>query len=177
MERFRDIFQDLSRSYRKTAGSLEYQYQHINLMGNARNRRQDSSDASANLIRERTALDTSLTMLDDILGQGTSTRDMLASQRARFKNIGEGVGRLGQYFPDVDRLLHRIGVRHIRERLILGLTIGLCLCFIIWWMLPATEAPYGQTMDSFDAAGEKFAAADADAAAGGADAAQQAGGG
>lgn len=85
------------------------------------------------LMRERQSIVNSEREMDDVLGQAMATRDTLQQQRGMFHGISDKMRSVGERIPMVNQLMGQIDKRKNRDKIILGLTIGGCLCFLVWW--------------------------------------------
>lgn len=85
------------------------------------------------LMRERMSIQNSERELDAVLGQALATRETLAKQRDTFGNISDKLRSVAERLPVVQELMGRIQKRKNRDKIILGLTIGGCMCFLVWW--------------------------------------------
>mmetsp|Transcript_111311 Transcript_111311/g.237830 ORF Transcript_111311/g.237830 Transcript_111311/m.237830 type:complete len:228 (-) Transcript_111311:50-733(-) len=132
--RFRDTHQDMARDFKRVAQSIEHQYQHARLLPKARGRGSGQpDDAEAALMSERSSLGSSLSMADEVIGQATSTLDMLVGQRSVLKGATGKVGTLQSVLPGINGLIDRISDRQTKERLVLSLTVASCCFFTIWY--------------------------------------------
>jgi Golgi SNAP receptor complex protein 1 len=57
------------------------------------------------------------------------------NQREAIKLVQKKLNDLTNRFPVINSLVNRINLRKRRDTIILGLVVGLCLVFLIWWAL------------------------------------------
>jgi len=133
--RFRETHQEMVRDFKRIAQSIDHQYQHARLLPNARGRSkaQGLGDAEEGLMSERSGLNSSLSMVGDVIDQASATRDMLASQRRVLTDAGSKVGGLESLLPGIGSLIDKISDRQNKERLVLSFTVACCLSFTIWY--------------------------------------------
>lgn len=74
-------------------------------------------------------------MIDEQISIAVDARDHMKSQRETFKMIQTKVNDLSNRFPMINTLMAKINFRKRRDSIIIGLVIGLCLTFILWWIL------------------------------------------
>ena len=92
-----------------------------------REHRCNATRASDALLRERNAISASGRAADDIIGQAQATRDALAAQRGGFSSMGGRLKQISSIAPQVNALIGMIGRRQKRDKIILGVIIGLCV--------------------------------------------------
>ena len=85
------------------------------------------------LMRERASIMNSEREMDAVLGQAIATRDTLARQREMFGGISDKLRSVAERLPVVQELMGRIKTRKNRDKIVLGITIGGCLFFLVWW--------------------------------------------
>lgn len=135
VNRFRETSQELARDFKRVAGTIDHHYKHAKLLPKGKKLGAGGGGDSAedNLIRERSILDSTLGMADDVIAQAGATRDMLANQRASLGGISGKVSQVASALPGVGKLIDSIGDRQTRESLVLALTVAGCCCFTIWY--------------------------------------------
>ncbi|CAK9082706.1 unnamed protein product [Durusdinium trenchii] len=127
---FRETQQEMLRDFKRVAQSIDHQYQHARLLPHAKAKSADPEDG---LLRERMGLNSSLSMADEIIGQATSTRDMLMNQRSVLNSVHSRVGSLSSMFPGINTLIDKISDRQNKERVVLSITVASCCFFTIWY--------------------------------------------
>eukprot|EP00438_Fugacium_kawagutii_P019962 Skav200585 [mRNA] locus=scaffold1051:114068:116770:- [translate_table: standard] len=76
-------------------------------------------------------LNSSLSMADEIIGQATTTRDMLMNQRTQVLNsVHSRVGTLSSMFPGINSLIDKISDRQNKDMDRLPKS---CCFFTIWY--------------------------------------------
>eukprot|EP00746_Dinoflagellata_sp_MGD_P013809 gnl/MRDRNA2_/MRDRNA2_129992_c0_seq1.p1 gnl/MRDRNA2_/MRDRNA2_129992_c0~~gnl/MRDRNA2_/MRDRNA2_129992_c0_seq1.p1 ORF type:complete len:256 (+),score=53.13 gnl/MRDRNA2_/MRDRNA2_129992_c0_seq1:43-810(+) len=136
VNRFKETSQELARDFKRVAGTIDHHYRHAKLLPKGRKSGAgggEGDSAEANLMRERSLLDSTLGMADDVIAQAGATREMLAGQRAALGGISGKVATMASALPGVGKLIDNIGDRQTRESLVLALTVASCCCFTIWY--------------------------------------------
>jgi|EP01046_Picozoa_sp_COSAG06_P015257 Golgi SNAP receptor complex protein 1 len=87
------------------------------------------------LMRERASIMNSEREIDAVLGQAMATRDTLSRQRDMFGGISDKMRSVAERIPVVQELMGKIKTRKNRDKIVLGVTIGGCLFFLVWWMV------------------------------------------
>ena len=85
------------------------------------------------LLRESESARNSERLIDEQINIALEARGALSAQRQAFKAIQTKLNDLGNRFPVINSLVQKINVRKRRDSIILGLVIGLCLTFLIWF--------------------------------------------
>merc|ERR1719327_1408497 len=106
--RFRESHQELSRDFRRVASSINEQHQHARLLPGRSGRKDASDSAEAGLMRERTALDATLSMTDEIIQQAQASHERLQAQRGMLSSIGGKVGKISGGFSALNALVSSI---------------------------------------------------------------------
>eukprot|EP00929_Paragymnodinium_shiwhaense_P055509 TRINITY_DN27807_c0_g1_i1.p1 TRINITY_DN27807_c0_g1~~TRINITY_DN27807_c0_g1_i1.p1 ORF type:complete len:230 (+),score=60.35 TRINITY_DN27807_c0_g1_i1:101-790(+) len=133
--RLRETQQELVRDFKRVAESIDHQYAHARLLPKQKGGGGPGGldEAEMGLMRERNALQGSLSMTDEIIGQATATRDMLANQRNTLMGVDGKMGNLQSVFPGINTLIQKITDRKNTERLVLSTTVAFCCAFTIWY--------------------------------------------
>jgi Golgi SNAP receptor complex protein 1 len=114
--------------------NIEQQQQHARLLHGRSGRKDASQDSDeTNLMKERSALDATLSMTDEIIGQAQATHDRLIGQRGLLGNVSGKVATLSAKFPVINSLIGEISDRKNREKLILAGTVAFCMFFTAWY--------------------------------------------
>jgi len=87
------------------------------------------------LMRERASIMNSEREIDAVLGQAMATRDTLSRQRDMFGGISDKMRSVAERIPVVQELMGKIKTRKNRDKIVLGVTIGGCCFFLVWWMV------------------------------------------
>eukprot|EP00295_Goniomonas_pacifica_P037719 CAMPEP_0175979336 /NCGR_PEP_ID=MMETSP0108-20121206/46169_1 /TAXON_ID=195067 ORGANISM="Goniomonas pacifica, Strain CCMP1869" /NCGR_SAMPLE_ID=MMETSP0108 /ASSEMBLY_ACC=CAM_ASM_000204 /LENGTH=239 /DNA_ID=CAMNT_0017309635 /DNA_START=11 /DNA_END=728 /DNA_ORIENTATION=+ len=138
VQRHREIFHDYATEFKKTRSNLIAQREQAELLSSVRrdiksyrNGTGPSSRQDA-LLRERGAIHGSERAADSVLGQALLTSEALAAQRRMFSGISGRMYQMRARFPAINTLVNNIQRRKLRDKLILGAVIGICLCILIW---------------------------------------------
>eukprot|EP00095_Tigriopus_kingsejongensis_P005002 snap_masked-scaffold139_size317827-processed-gene-0.8 protein:Tk05002 transcript:snap_masked-scaffold139_size317827-processed-gene-0.8-mRNA-1 annotation:"golgi snap receptor complex member 1" len=144
LQRHRDILLDYRQEYHKTKANIEAvmeredllssvhrdinEYRHgVSGGGGRANNRMDL------LLQETESARNSERMIDDQINIAIEARESLVSQRIAFKAIQTKLNDIANRFPVINSLVQRINLRKRRDTIILGLIVGLCLTFLIWY--------------------------------------------
>mmetsp|Transcript_65609 Transcript_65609/g.203092 ORF Transcript_65609/g.203092 Transcript_65609/m.203092 type:complete len:231 (-) Transcript_65609:148-840(-) len=132
--RFRETQQEMMRDFKRVAQSIDHQYQHARLLPKARGSRKGAGDdVEEGLMQERSALSSSVSMADEIIGQARETHDMLVGQRKTLGSVHGRVQSLDTILPGIGKLIDKISDRKTKERVVLSLTVASCCFFTIWY--------------------------------------------
>ena len=71
----------------------------------------------------------------DQISLAIEARDTLVNQRQTFKAIQTKLNDITNRFPLINNLVQKINLRKRRDAVIVALVIGLCLTFLLWWMI------------------------------------------
>ena len=94
----------------------------------------DGGGAMEQLLRERNAIDNSMTSANSVLNQASSVRSELRSQGASLRGITGTIGSIANNIPGVDRLMEKIRAKRLRDdRVVSGVVAG-CILFTIWYL-------------------------------------------
>ncbi len=85
------------------------------------------------LLKESESARNSERLMDDQIAIAIETREALASQRAVFKAIQTKVNDLANRFPAVNSLVQKINMRKRKDSIIIGIVVGLCFTFLLWF--------------------------------------------
>ena len=91
--------------------------------------------ATAQLMRERDGLLSSAKLADGVLGQAGEMQRALGRQRRTLLGAGRKVLDIGMMIPGVDVLIGKIRRKKLRDQIVLGIVVGLCFVFILWWLV------------------------------------------
>jgi len=131
--RFKESHQELMRDFKRVAQNIEQQQQHARLISGRGSRKDASDNAEAGLLRERSALDGTNSMIDDVIGQAQATHERLVAQRGTLGGVGGKIGALSSRFPALESLISNISDKKRREQLILSFTVACCVIFSLWY--------------------------------------------
>jgi len=139
LQRHRDILQDYTHEYGRTKSALDASRDRAQLLATSRdgdgaykngrlNRRLD------HLLKENEHIRNSDRLIDEQIAIALETREHLGGQRATFKAIQTKVNDLAHRFPMINSLVQRIQLRKRRDSLVLGVVVGVCLIFFVWYL-------------------------------------------
>lgn len=132
--RLRETHQEMARDFKRVAQSIDQQYQHARLLPRGRVAgAKASDDVEECLMRERSGLNSSISMAEEIIGQATATRDMLFGQRGVLGGVSTKMRSLESIMPGINSLIDKISDRKNKERVVLSLTVACCCFFTIWY--------------------------------------------
>ncbi|KAK7082218.1 Golgi SNAP receptor complex member 1 [Halocaridina rubra] len=137
LQRHRDILQDYTHEFQRTNNTIISRREREQLLGNGRNNGRSLAGLSRRdlYLKESEHLANSERMVDEQITIAVETRDHLKTQREAFKMIQTKVNDLSNRFPIINTLMAKINIRRRRDSLILGMVVGLCFTFMLWWML------------------------------------------
>ena len=72
-------------------------------------------------------------LLDEQINIAIESRESLVNQRLALKAIQTRLNDIANRFPMINSLVQKINLRKRRDSIILGLVIGVCLVFILWF--------------------------------------------
>jgi len=142
LQRHTEILQDYRQEFKKTSANIAAMVEREDLLnsvhsdisgyrtgqGKKRNQKMDS------LQREMEHVRNSEQLIDEQISIALDTRESLVNQREILKAVQTKLNDLTNKFPMINNLVSKINFRKRRDTIILGLVIGLCLTFMIWYM-------------------------------------------
>eukprot|EP00922_Rhytidocystis_sp_ex-Travisia-forbesii_P004251 GHVS01006172.1.p1 GENE.GHVS01006172.1~~GHVS01006172.1.p1 ORF type:complete len:299 (+),score=67.86 GHVS01006172.1:309-1205(+) len=144
-QRLRNIMDGLRREYDIVRWKVTDNLQRTSLLlqadkkrtsdGDGRRDSQDHNNAIGMMAKERTALDSSINMIDNLVQQGRDTHGKLKDQRGRFENINKKMYKLRkEYLPDTTKIINKINKIKYKHRIIIACTFGCCLLICLMWI-------------------------------------------
>ncbi|TRY73620.1 hypothetical protein TCAL_09915 [Tigriopus californicus] len=145
LQRHRDILLDYRQEFNKTKANLEAIAEREDLLSSVHRDINDYRKGVADggtgrsnkrmdlLLKETESARNSERLIDDQINIAIESRETLVSQRVAFKAIQTKLNDIANRFPVINSLVQKINIRKRRDTLILGLVIGLCLTFLIWY--------------------------------------------
>ena len=108
--------------------------QGLKLFGKKRLSKYDNSDddPESNLLRERSALSNSLSIVDETIENARRAKSMIDAQTARFIGAASKLDSIVAVMPSVSSLTTRIRCKTFKDTLILAFVMSACIFFIIW---------------------------------------------
>jgi len=142
LQRHTEILQDYRQEFKKTSANITAIVEREDLLssvqtdisdyrsreGKKRNQKMDS------LQREMEHTRNSEQLIDEQISIALDTRESLVNQREILKAVQTKLNDLTNKFPLINNLVTKINFRKRRDTIILGLVIGLCLVFMIWYV-------------------------------------------
>ncbi|KAG6813210.1 hypothetical protein H0H92_013097 [Tricholoma furcatifolium] len=155
IQRHREVFQDNARELKRTKTSVKSALDQANLLSGVRNDIEQvaykSSTADA-LLAERSRIDSSHRMTDDVLNQAYETRSEFSRQRSSIAGINTRMTNVlsersalclaphiltratTDTMPSINNVIGLIKSRRRRDSIILGVVIGVCIIIILTYM-------------------------------------------
>jgi len=139
LQRHSEILQDYRQEFKKTSSNIASIMEREELLssmqsdltsyreGTKRNHKMDS------LQRELEHTRNSERLIDEQINIALDTRESLVNQREVLKAVQTKLNDLTNKFPLINNLVNKINFRKRRDTIILGVVIGLCLIFMIWY--------------------------------------------
>ena len=88
--------------------------------------RESRNTGSDILLRERTALQNTCRMTDELVGQATGQLSVLNEQRSVFGGLSSKLTDLAAVSPQINAMVGFVARRKIRDRMVLGVMFGAC---------------------------------------------------
>ena len=138
LQRHKEILIDYKQEYFQTKNNIATQVKRQELLGS--NRIQSNGDFSPDfrmnlLLKESEHVRNSERLIDDQISIAIEARDTLVNQRQTFKAIQTKLNDISNRFPMINNLIQKINLRKRRDAVIVAVVIGLCLTFLLWWMI------------------------------------------
>ncbi|KAI9184157.1 protein transport protein gos1 [Blastocladiella emersonii ATCC 22665] len=131
VQRQRDTLQEHTREFRRIRANLIAAKEHSELLNSVRSDIHAHKAAAASgtdyFLSERSHLDNTHIMIDEIIDQAHETRANLDSQRQTLLGAHRRVVNLGTVFPQLNSLMTRIRLRRRRDTLILSFVTAVCI--------------------------------------------------
>jgi len=139
LQRHKEILIDYKQEYFQTKNNIATQVKRQELLGS--NKTQSNGDYSGPdfrmnmLLKESEHARNSERLIDDQISLAIEARDTLVNQRQTFKAIQTKLNDISNRFPMINNLVQKINLRKRRDAVIVAVVIGLCLTFLLWWMV------------------------------------------
>jgi len=105
----------------------------LRLFGKKRlSRYTNEDDVESNLLRERGALASSLSIVDETIENARRAKSMIEDQTSRFIAATSRLDLIVSKIPLIKSVTSRIRSKSFKDTFILALVIGTCMFFIIW---------------------------------------------
>jgi len=142
LQRHAEILQDYRQEFKKTASNIAAIVEREDLLSSVQSdisdyRNKESlkrNHAMDSLQREMEHTRNSEMLIDEQINIALDTRESLVNQREVLKAVQTRLNDLTNKFPMINNLVNKINFRKRRDTIILGVVIGLCLVFMIWYM-------------------------------------------
>jgi len=136
IQRHREVLNDYERDSQRTKASVKAALDRATLLSGVRNDiNAYKSSAAEQLLTERGHIDSSHRMVDDTLEQAYETRAEFARQRSSLSGINSRMAGVISSMPGINNLLGMIKTRRRRDSIIIGCVIGLCVIFLLNYMI------------------------------------------
>jgi len=142
LQRHTEILQDYRQEFKKTASNIAAIVEREDLLSSVqsdlseyRNKENGKrGQAMDSLQREMEHTRNSERLIDEQINIALETRDSLVSQREILKAVQTKLNDLTNKFPMINNLVNKINFRKRRDTIIIGVVIGVCLVFMLWYM-------------------------------------------
>ncbi|KAG1668118.1 hypothetical protein FOA52_003905 [Chlamydomonas sp. UWO 241] len=140
--RHRDILTDYTQEFRRLNSSLSAARDRVALLAGAGDGSGGSSHVSVNmgsstqgLLRERAAVTSSTSAIDEVLSTAQAVSSNLMQQRQLFDSIGDRLLSVGARFPVVNSVLNAIRRKKSKDTIVLSAVITGCVLFTIVYIM------------------------------------------
>lgn len=138
LARHRDILQDYTLEFRRLNATIGAARDRLQLMAGASDSPSHVSlqvqGSTGALLRERSAVQSATSALDQVLAQATAVSTSLVEQRSFFNNVSDKVLKVGASFPVVNTILNSIRRKKSKDTIILASVIAACTLFTLMYM-------------------------------------------
>jgi len=138
LQRHTEILQDYRQEFNKTASNIAAIAEREDLLSSVQSDisdfRSKQNGAMESLQREMEHTRNSERLIDEQINIALETRESLVNQREILKAVQTKLNDLTNKFPMINNLVNKINFRKRRDTIILGVVIGLCLVFMLWYM-------------------------------------------
>lgn len=137
LARHRDILRDLTQEHQRLQALAGAARDRADLLGGAGpvpgGAGTDRSGMGL-LLRERGALASSTSAVDDVIGAAQAVAGALHQQRTTFEGIGGKLAAVGGRFPAVNALLNAVRRKKNKDNVILASVVAVCMLLILlYW--------------------------------------------
>ncbi|PVU98362.1 hypothetical protein BB559_001641 [Furculomyces boomerangus] len=130
LQRHTDSYQEYRISFKKYQMNANNVKTRHGLLGKSREYRAGATGEEM-LLDERIHIDSSIEQTEFIIGQAYGVRTDLRDQHGSLINSTNRVIDVGNIMPNINVLLRRIRARKLRDQVILGIVISVCLIILI----------------------------------------------
>jgi len=136
----KEKLEDYLNEYRKLKKNLVQTFESVELLYGGRSggygrKNDDTEIPMSNLLRENSNLQSSSYMQDSILGQARQVHEALENQRRLIRGAHGKVTNMPGLFHTIDGVTSKIKRFKQRNVMVLGLVIGLCICFLLYYSM------------------------------------------
>ncbi|KZO96412.1 V-snare-domain-containing protein [Calocera viscosa TUFC12733] len=135
VQRHREVLQDYTRDFRRTAQNVRTALEQANLLSNVRGEiesyktaRSTTTDA---LLNERGHIDSSHRMADELIQHANDTRSEFRTQSRQLGSVQSRMTSVLNTIPGINNLLGMIQTRRRRDAILLGCLIAF-LILVLW---------------------------------------------
>jgi len=135
IQRHREVYQDYAREFQRTKANTQHALDQANLLTGVRNDIDAyKSSAADSLLAERSRIDNSHRMTDEVLEQAYETRAEFSHQSSSLANINTRIAGVINTMPGVNNVLAMIKTRRRRDAIVVGVVIAVCLISLLSYM-------------------------------------------
>ena len=135
LQRYREVQFDFKTEFKKASAEIRRCQEADELFRNRAGRRGHEGDSETeHLMREQGHISRSMNAAGGIVGQAQAARESLRQQRLQITGAQSLLNSMTEAFPGIGRVVESIRRRRIKENMIVGTVIALCICFIIWYL-------------------------------------------
>jgi len=130
-----EVFQDYAREFRRTKTNIQHALEQANLLSGVRNDIDAYKSSTADsLLAERSRIDSSHRMTDEIIELAYETRADFSRQSASLAGIRTRMTNVINTMPGINNLLSMIKSRRRRDSIIVGVVVGVCLLLLLSYL-------------------------------------------
>lgn len=117
----------------RVSSSIKDQVRGLKLFGKKRiSRYSDEDESESNLLRERSALTGSLSLVDQSIESARRAKMMIEDQTWRLSGAKNRLELIVSKIPLVSSLTARIRSKTFRDKVIIAFVLSLCIFFLLW---------------------------------------------
>jgi len=140
VKRFREILLDLRTDYDKSVMNVRRAKERRELLsGGGRGGNQtggnDNDGSMEHLLRERSHIQNSMNMANDVIGQADAVRSDLFGQGRALRSASNLMAKLTGNIPGLNHLVEQIRRKRSRDDKIVAGVIATCIVFTFWYVL------------------------------------------
>eukprot|EP01116_Phalansterium_solitarium_P010986 TRINITY_DN26597_c0_g1_i1.p1 TRINITY_DN26597_c0_g1~~TRINITY_DN26597_c0_g1_i1.p1 ORF type:complete len:232 (-),score=6.83 TRINITY_DN26597_c0_g1_i1:147-842(-) len=135
IQHHRTHLDEYSREYRHIHNKVKMATERAQLVGARRPANTESTVNIDHLFRERTSVQNSTAMANDLFAQAQSTSDRLEEQYRRLMGTSSKFQSVTSQFSGLSTVLSQIRFKKYKNSIIVWSVVAICLCFLLWWWL------------------------------------------